>query len=79
MIERHAVHVITEYAKWAEAEADDDASSSPFKGLNDPAVLHQTGLFACWTPDQMVAKPAGALIASRCNCSDRAGRILWAR
>jgi len=29
-IERHAVHVITEYAKWAEQEGD--ASNSPFKG-----------------------------------------------
>ncbi len=51
-IERHAVHVITEYAKWAEAEGD--ASSSPFKGLTDPAVLRQAGLFACWTPDQLI-------------------------
>lgn len=51
-IERHAVHVITEYAKWAEAEGD--ASSSPFKGLTDPAVLRKAGLFACWTPDQLI-------------------------
>lgn len=58
----HAVHVITEYAKWAEQEGE--ASSSPFKGLTDPAVLRQAGLFACWTPDQLVerakALPAGA-------------------
>lgn len=53
-IERHAVHVITEYAKWAEAEGD--ASSSPFKGLTDPAVLRQAGLFAAWTPEQLLAK-----------------------
>lgn len=52
-IERHAVHVITEYAKWAEQEGD--GSSSPFKGLDNPAVLKQAGLFACWTPDQLVA------------------------
>lgn len=51
-IERHAVHVITEYAKWAEQEGD--ASNSPFKGLDNPAVLKQAGLFACWTPDQFV-------------------------
>ena len=55
-IERHAVHVITEYAKWAEQEGD--ASSSPFKGLTDPAVLKQAGLFACWTPDQLVEQAA---------------------
>ncbi|MFM5931429.1 MAG: LLM class flavin-dependent oxidoreductase [Novosphingobium sp.] len=55
-IERHAVHVITEYAKWAEQEGD--ASSSPFKGLDNPAVLKQAGLFACWTPEQFVAQAA---------------------
>ena len=53
-IERHAVHVITEYAKWAAAEGD--GSSSPFKGLDDPAALKQAGLFACWTPEQLVAR-----------------------
>ena len=53
-IEKHAVHVITEYAKWAEQEGD--ASNSPFKGLTDPAVLRQAGLFAAWTPDQLLEK-----------------------
>lgn len=53
-IERHAVHVITEYAKWAEAEGD--ASNSPFKGLTDPAVLKQAGLFAAWTPEQLLER-----------------------
>jgi alkanesulfonate monooxygenase SsuD/methylene tetrahydromethanopterin reductase-like flavin-dependent oxidoreductase (luciferase family) len=53
-IERHAVHVITEYAKWAEQEGD--SSTSPFKGLTDPGVLRQAGLFAAWTPDQLLAK-----------------------
>jgi alkanesulfonate monooxygenase SsuD/methylene tetrahydromethanopterin reductase-like flavin-dependent oxidoreductase (luciferase family) len=53
-IERHAVHVITEYAKWAEQEGD--TSNSPFKGLTDPAVLRHAGLFAAWTPDELVAK-----------------------
>lgn len=57
-IERHAVHVITEYAKWAEAEGD--ASNSPFKGLTDPAVLRHAGLFACWTPEQLI-KQAGKM------------------
>jgi len=54
ILEKHAVHVITEYAKWAEMEGD--ASNSPFKGLMDPKVLRQAGLFAVWTPDQLVAK-----------------------
>ena len=53
-IERHVVHVITEYAKWAEQAGD--TSNSPFKGLSDPAVLRQSGLFAAWTPDQLLAK-----------------------
>jgi alkanesulfonate monooxygenase SsuD/methylene tetrahydromethanopterin reductase-like flavin-dependent oxidoreductase (luciferase family) len=50
----HAIHVITEYAKWAEAEGDH--SNSPFKGLTDPAVLRQAGLFAAWSPDQLVER-----------------------
>jgi alkanesulfonate monooxygenase SsuD/methylene tetrahydromethanopterin reductase-like flavin-dependent oxidoreductase (luciferase family) len=55
-LEKHAVHVITEYAKWAEQEGD--ASNSPFKGLTDPAVLRHAGLFAAWTPDQLLARVA---------------------
>jgi alkanesulfonate monooxygenase SsuD/methylene tetrahydromethanopterin reductase-like flavin-dependent oxidoreductase (luciferase family) len=53
-IERHAVHVITEYAKWAAAEGDH--SNSPFKGLEDPAALKHSGLFAAWTPEHLLAK-----------------------
>ena len=53
-IERHAVHVITEYAKWAEQEGD--ASNSPFKGLTDPKVLRQAGLFAAWTPEMLLER-----------------------
>jgi alkanesulfonate monooxygenase SsuD/methylene tetrahydromethanopterin reductase-like flavin-dependent oxidoreductase (luciferase family) len=53
-IERHAVHVITEYAKWAEQEGE--ASQSPFRGLTDPAVLRAAGLFAAWTPDMLLEK-----------------------
>lgn len=55
-VERHAIHVITEYAKWAEQEGD--ASTSPFKGLTDPAVLRRAGLFAAWNPDQLLQKVA---------------------
>jgi len=55
-IERQAVHVITEYAKWAALEGD--ASNSPFKGLTDPAVLRHAGLFAAWTPEQLLARIA---------------------
>lgn len=50
----HAVHVITEYAKWAEQEGD--ASNSPFKGLTDPNVLRHAGMFAAWTPEMLLEK-----------------------
>jgi hypothetical protein len=53
-IEKHAVYVISEYAKWAEQEGEH--SNSPFKGLTDPAILRQSGLFAAWTPAQLLAK-----------------------
>jgi alkanesulfonate monooxygenase SsuD/methylene tetrahydromethanopterin reductase-like flavin-dependent oxidoreductase (luciferase family) len=53
-IERHVVHVISEYAKWADQEGD--ASNSPFKGMSDPAVLRPAGIFAAWTPDQLVER-----------------------
>jgi len=52
-IEQHAIHVIAEYAKWADEEGE--ASNSPFKGMTDPAVLRQAGLFAAWTPGQLLA------------------------
>jgi len=54
VIERHAVHVITEYAKWAELEGA--ASNSPYRGLTDPAVLRQSGIYAAWTPDMLIEK-----------------------
>ena len=54
VIEPHAIHVITEYAKWAEAEGA--GSNSPFKGLTEPAALRGAGLFAAWTPEQLLAK-----------------------
>jgi alkanesulfonate monooxygenase SsuD/methylene tetrahydromethanopterin reductase-like flavin-dependent oxidoreductase (luciferase family) len=53
ILQKHAVHVITAYAKWAEEENN---SSSPFKGLTDPEALRQAGLFAVWTPDELVAR-----------------------
>jgi len=48
----HAVHVITEYAKWAEAEGN--GSNSPFKGLTDPVALRHAGMFAAWTPQMLL-------------------------
>jgi len=51
LLEKHAVHVVTAYAKWAEEEQQ---SSSPFAGMTDPVALRKAGLFAVWTPDQLV-------------------------
>jgi alkanesulfonate monooxygenase SsuD/methylene tetrahydromethanopterin reductase-like flavin-dependent oxidoreductase (luciferase family) len=56
-IEKHALHVVTEYAKWAHDEGE--ASNSPFKGLTDVAALRRSGRFAAWTPDQLIERLAG--------------------
>lgn len=52
LLEPHALHVVTEYAKWAAQEAN---SNSPFKGLTDVEALRRSGMFAVWTPDELVA------------------------
>lgn len=54
-IKDHALHVASAYAKWADQEPD---SNSPFKGLLTHEALHASGLFAVWTPDELVAKAA---------------------
>jgi alkanesulfonate monooxygenase SsuD/methylene tetrahydromethanopterin reductase-like flavin-dependent oxidoreductase (luciferase family) len=55
----HLKHVVAEYAKWAEVEPN---SQSPFKGLlHDDEALRRCGMFAVWTPDELVAK-APALV-----------------
>ncbi len=53
IMEKHAVHVVTEYAKWADQEEN---SKSPFKGLMNPEALRKSGMFAVWTPDELVEK-----------------------
>lgn len=54
----HLRHVVTEYAKWADAEPN---SNSPFRGLlgNDEA-LRRCGIFHVWTPDELVER-AGSI------------------
>jgi alkanesulfonate monooxygenase SsuD/methylene tetrahydromethanopterin reductase-like flavin-dependent oxidoreductase (luciferase family) len=48
----HLRHVVTEYAKWAEAEPN---SNSPFRGLlADEAALRRSGIFDVWTPEELV-------------------------
>lgn len=53
LLEKHAVHVVQAYARWA---AEEDKSSSPFAGLEDPEALRKAGLFAVWTPDELVER-----------------------
>jgi alkanesulfonate monooxygenase SsuD/methylene tetrahydromethanopterin reductase-like flavin-dependent oxidoreductase (luciferase family) len=52
ILEEHALHVVTAYAKWAEEETH---SNSPFKGLLNREALRKSGMFAVWTPDQLLA------------------------
>jgi alkanesulfonate monooxygenase SsuD/methylene tetrahydromethanopterin reductase-like flavin-dependent oxidoreductase (luciferase family) len=55
----HLKHVVAEYAKWAEGEPN---SNSPFKGLlADDEALRRCGMFAVWTPDELVAKAPSIL------------------
>jgi alkanesulfonate monooxygenase SsuD/methylene tetrahydromethanopterin reductase-like flavin-dependent oxidoreductase (luciferase family) len=52
LLEPHAFHVVSEYAKWA---AQEENSHSPFKGLTSLEALRQSGMFAVWTPDELLA------------------------
>lgn len=54
----HALHVVSAYAKWAEQEPN---SNSPFKNLMNEEALRRSGMFAVWTPEELVAK-APALV-----------------
>jgi alkanesulfonate monooxygenase SsuD/methylene tetrahydromethanopterin reductase-like flavin-dependent oxidoreductase (luciferase family) len=56
VLEPHALHVVTEYAKWAAQEGD--ASNSPFKGLDNAQALRASGLFVAMTPEQLVGMVA---------------------
>jgi alkanesulfonate monooxygenase SsuD/methylene tetrahydromethanopterin reductase-like flavin-dependent oxidoreductase (luciferase family) len=52
ILEPHAFHVVSEYAKWAAQEPN---SNSPFKGLTTLDALRASNMFAVWTPDELVA------------------------
>ena len=52
ILEPHAFHVVAEYAKWA---AQEEHSNSPFKGLTTLEALRKSGMFAVWTPEQLLA------------------------
>ena len=56
LIEPHAVHVVAEYARMAASSADSSAAQTPFSGLTEPENLRQAGLFAAWTPEQLLQK-----------------------
>lgn len=51
-LEPHALHVVSEYAKWAALEGD--ASNSPFKGLDNAEALRASGLFVAMTPEMLL-------------------------
>ena len=53
IMEDHALHVVTAYAKWAEQEKQ---SNSPFKGMLNREALRKSGMFAVWTPDELLEK-----------------------
>lgn len=55
----HLKHVVTEYAKWAEAEPN---SNSPFRGLltNDEA-LKRCGIFNVMTPEELIERAPSAV------------------
>jgi alkanesulfonate monooxygenase SsuD/methylene tetrahydromethanopterin reductase-like flavin-dependent oxidoreductase (luciferase family) len=52
LLEPHALHVVSEYAKWA---AQEENTNSPFKGLTTLDALRKSGMFAVWTPDELIA------------------------
>jgi len=52
LLEPHAFHVVSEYAKWA---AQEENTNSPFKGLTTLEALRNSKMFAVWTPDELVA------------------------
>jgi alkanesulfonate monooxygenase SsuD/methylene tetrahydromethanopterin reductase-like flavin-dependent oxidoreductase (luciferase family) len=55
----HLKHVVAEYAKWAD---ENEHSNSPFRGLlHDDAALRGCGMFAVWTPDELVARAPTAV------------------
>jgi alkanesulfonate monooxygenase SsuD/methylene tetrahydromethanopterin reductase-like flavin-dependent oxidoreductase (luciferase family) len=56
----HVMHVASEYAKWAGEEAN---SNSPFKGLDDEDALRRSGIFAVWTPEEVIANAPRLLAA----------------
>ena len=49
----HALHVVSAYAQWAEQEPN---SNSPFRALMNEDALRQSGMFAVWTPDELMAR-----------------------
>jgi alkanesulfonate monooxygenase SsuD/methylene tetrahydromethanopterin reductase-like flavin-dependent oxidoreductase (luciferase family) len=52
ILEPHAFHVVSEYARWA---AQEENSNSPFKGITTLEALRGSGMFAVWTPDDLIA------------------------
>jgi alkanesulfonate monooxygenase SsuD/methylene tetrahydromethanopterin reductase-like flavin-dependent oxidoreductase (luciferase family) len=47
----HAVHVAAAYAQWAQGKG---TGLSPFRGLDNEEAMRSAGIFAVWTPDQLL-------------------------
>lgn len=57
-LKAHALHVVSAYAKWAEQEPN---SNSPFKYVMNEEALRRSGMFAIWTPEELVARAPALL------------------
>jgi alkanesulfonate monooxygenase SsuD/methylene tetrahydromethanopterin reductase-like flavin-dependent oxidoreductase (luciferase family) len=50
----HALHVARSYAEWA----GEENKASPFQGILTEDALRAAGIFAVWTPDELLARAA---------------------
>jgi len=51
-IKAHALFAAKAYARWAE---DEGAAKSPFRNLTNEAALRTSGIYAVWTPEELLA------------------------
>lgn len=51
---RHFLHMAASYAQWAKEEGA--ASNSPFVGMDTIDKIRVSGIFAIWTPEQLLAE-----------------------
>ena len=54
----HVIHVCKAYAAWA---GEEENSNSPFLGLDNEEAVRASGMFACWTPDEVIERAPGII------------------